>query len=421
MFKTEIKEINLTRNELTSIVWGSWGIGFIDENGNQLSTCSSCRTWLDDFIWGEHTNKLNLDSKHLQKTVPYVKDKYVFLLKLNSKKEIKYIEKNLPSLNTLFAKYDIGEVDVYQTQDELFFVVEGDKIWHSEVWKSSLFTNYIKTLFMVDEYTTLRDSNEHMLLTLVTRDNGEILQPIGGSIHSDSGFVSLLQGYNLNTNIIKNFVDEKIIKPYKEPFGLSEIFQSLDIKFSFINKDLEEITAPAKCRDFLCDVVYSRLENTPVQVYGFKYDFAKNPYDVDTLRLKVTFPSKLSKVTFTKNIKKLHDDERSAKVGQLTKVFDIKNDNLSILIEADKIWQETPWKLSLYSFYIKRYSYKDDKSLKEPENKYIKHLTKDDNESILLSRITDGVIQKFTGTYIHNIHDTNGFIHYITNILKKAA
>ena len=29
---------------------------------------------------------------------------------------------------------------------------------------------------------------------------------------------------------------------------LAEIFQSVDIKFSFVNKKMEQVTVPAKCR-----------------------------------------------------------------------------------------------------------------------------------------------------------------------------
>lgn len=39
--------------------------------------------------------------------------------------------------------------------------------------------------------------------------------------------------------------------------GLNEIFQSLDIKFSFVNNDLQQVSSPCKCRDFLADVIYS--------------------------------------------------------------------------------------------------------------------------------------------------------------------
>lgn len=206
---------------------------------------------------------------------------------------------------------------------------------------------------------------------------------------------------------------------------LNEIFQSLDIKFSFVNKDLEEITTKAKCRDFLIDVLLSNFYNKPVDIYGFKYDFKKDPYDLDTLSLLLTFPSVACKNIFLSRVKELNIIEKS--IGVSTSViYKVKGYSNQLVIEADKLWQSAPYKISLYTFYIKRFSVLEDKDLKNPDKGYLEVLLKKNNEEFLLSSIKKDVkVHHYDETYL--AHNRSGFVSIVTenaeeqyNLIKEA-
>ena len=175
-----------------------WAIGLLDDRGYVFgghNNIAKCRSYLDDEIW---KIKLGINTQ----TLP--EDAYVCVVYCPFPHE----KIALYKLNKLEKQYSIKETEIFYLKSNNYFVFVGDKIWHSEVWKSSLYTNYIKTLFVEDDYIKERDENERMLWELITRDNGEILQDTVNDNHSNSGFISLLDGYNLNSKIIKEWENE---------------------------------------------------------------------------------------------------------------------------------------------------------------------------------------------------------------------
>ena len=187
---------------------------------------------------------------------------------------------------------------------------------------------------------------------------------------------------------------------------LAEIFQSLDIKFAFVNKNYEEVSAPAKCRDFLGDCIYSRKTKQAVGIWGFKYNYKDTPYD--DCRFSLKFPTTESKENFIKNLPYLHEKEKQAKV-KLSKVFETQLDN-TLVIEGSNWWVSTIWKVSLYTFYLKVMSYKTPAEVKNPENEYIKYLTAD-KESKMLSKVKTKV--EYLPTRTNQAHDYMGFVSLI--------
>jgi hypothetical protein len=198
---------------------------------------------------------------------------------------------------------------------------------------------------------------------------------------------------------------------FKNPNHLAEIFQAVDVKFAFVKKAavpeevFEEVTMPGKCRDFLGDVLYSRVKNVPVHIWGFQYEYSKAPYDDDALQLSLKFPNEEALNNFKNHLEYLNAKEQKAGTS-LTKILDTEEKNTLIVI-ADKVWQSSPWRLSLYTFYIKVASYASVSELAVPESQYIQALT-EEKEKILLSHVTDGIVN-FQDTLNHN-HDLSGFI-----------
>lgn len=188
--------------------------------------------------------------------------------------------------------------------------------------------------------------------------------------------------------------------------NLAEIFQSLDIKFAFVNRKYEEVSAPAKCRDFLGDCIFSRKTKQKVGIWGFKYDYKDTPYD--DCRFSLKFPTTESKDNFIANLSYLHTKEKQAGV-KLSKVYETQLDN-TLVIEGSNWWISTIWKVSLYTFYLKVMSYKTPQEVKSPENDYIKYLTQE-KENKMLSKIKTKV--EYLPTNTNSAHNYMGFVSLI--------
>lgn len=200
----------------------------------------------------------------------------------------------------------------------------------------------------------------------------------------------------------------KLVK-FKNPKNTNEIFQSLDIKFAFVNSSYEQISNPIKCRDFLGDCIWSKKTGNKARIYGFEFDYKDTPYDTEVLRMSLTFPNGESQTNFVNNISKLH--EREVKVGlSLTKIFTTQDKSI-LVIEADKTWQSSIWKVSLYTFYLKLISYKNVTELENPEDKY--WTTLEPKEDFILDRVY--VEEEHLFDEIYSAHNYSGFI----SCLKK--
>lgn len=206
------------------------------------------------------------------------------------------------------------------------------------------------------------------------------------------------------------------LKPFSGKQALSEIFQSLDMKFSFVNRN-KQVSMPAKCRDFLGDCIWSRVQEKPVYIYGFQYDYKKTPYMLSKTKLSIKFPNKDTKSNFVNHLEYLHEKEKIAKVS-LTKVIET-DDKDTVVVEGSKHWQEHPWKLALYTFYLKVMSMNNTNKITiDPETKYWKKIQP--KEALLLFLV------KKTQNYewhldIYSQHNKSGVISMLNkynNILS---
>lgn len=195
--------------------------------------------------------------------------------------------------------------------------------------------------------------------------------------------------------------------------SLCEIFQSIDVKFAFVNKKGTEVSCPAKCRDFLGDCLWSKATGKVVSIYSFLYSFKKKPYDVDTLRLSLHFPNDETKELFIKNINNLNAIESIAMVWIKTLIYETQYKNI-LVIEADKVWQSAIWKLSLYTFICKLCCYEDETKIGTPESNYFPEYNK--NKEILFKKLLDKT-KDYWYDNIHDTHERSGFY----NLCKKTT
>lgn len=192
--------------------------------------------------------------------------------------------------------------------------------------------------------------------------------------------------------------------------SLVEIFQSLDIKFAFVNRKMEQVTVPAKCRDFLGDCVFSKRYKKAVSIYSFKYNYLDKPFD--DCRFSLKFPNSSSMENFINNINYLHEREKQAGV-KLTEIFSTdKKDTL--VVEGSNYWINSVWKISLYTFYLKLISYKTLADVKSPENSYVKALTPE-KEATMLSKIKGRKLDHFPNLDTYDVHNRHGFYSMLTS------
>lgn len=188
--------------------------------------------------------------------------------------------------------------------------------------------------------------------------------------------------------------------------SLSEIFQVVDIKFAFVNKNFEEVSTPAKCRDFLGDCIWSRKKGKPMSIYKFSYDYKQTPYD--DCRFSLKFPDEHSKTNFINNLSYLHEKEKKAGV-KLSRIFSTQEKD-TLVIEGSNYWIRSSWKISLYTFYLKVISYKDVTQLQSPENEYMAQLTAE-REATLLSKVKK--VDEVLADNIDTQHNYSGFVSAI--------
>lgn len=208
---------------------------------------------------------------------------------------------------------------------------------------------------------------------------------------------------------------KKIVK--RKTKAYNEIFQSIDLKFSFVTeKDgvYTELFSPVKCRDFLGDCIYSKHKKEEVCIYGFSFLFEETPFDEDKIKLSLTFPNTEAMENFKKNFFTQSLLEKQYKIAP--SVWYETDHKETLVVEASKIWQSAIWKISLFTFYLKLLCYQTREQAKDPENEYLKALTPEKEEKLMKN------IRKEKEIYNHNIirvHHDSGFYTILRGIHNK--
>lgn len=231
----------------------------------------------------------------------------------------------------------------------------------------------------------------------------------------------------------------------KNKTSLSEIFQNKRILFSFAKRiddtTFTNIGQPAKCRDFMNDVLYINkhpkiISNT--DIYKFKYDYTKDPHLETTDSIYyIDFKIQNSFDNFMDQFHKLQMIEKTLGLKPC-EVLKVQN-NYDIILISDKIWTSKILLNNLYTFIIKCLSYTlnsntesllndleytfniMDTDISCIERNYFKNLTKN-TLTFLLNNIhnisnfdsyCDGKIEPTLN--IDKIHNNSGMISYKQN------
>jgi hypothetical protein len=109
-------------------------------------------------------------------------------------------------------------------------------------------------------------------------------------------------------------------------------------------------------------------------------------------------------------------DQKDLLAGTKPSMWDYTDQPLTVLVEADALWQSEVWKISLYSYYLKLISYKSVEDLQEPENEYAKILTPE-IEMKFLNKIN--TLCEVPFARMDDAHNYSGFVSIIKGLHNK--
>lgn len=206
----------------------------------------------------------------------------------------------------------------------------------------------------------------------------------------------------------------KII-PFPKQTQLTEIYQTIDLRFSFLILDKDgnycEQNPPCKCRDYLHDIVNSNLTGKPFNIYGMEYDAKEFPIDLNVTRYLLRFPSAEKQTYFETNFKHLLEIEKKAGVAYST--FTIVN-NREIILTGDKFWISNSLLISLYSYFCRCMCYKD-MVLTGKDQEYDYYLSKTKHYAKALENVSVLKTKDFHGwpSDSDKIHDYSGVLTFL--------
>lgn len=141
----------------------------------------------------------------------------------------------------------------------------------------------------------------------------------------------------------------KRIKWYESGCRNSNVLQiyKKGLEFSFLSDNLEQCHSFILCKDFLQDIIYSTINNKPINIFNFSYDPNKDPKaSLKSLKLLVrnnndkVFQNKLeNSISFINQIEKKLKIKKSK--------FQVC-ENKTFLITGSKRWINAPPMISLF-------------------------------------------------------------------------
>ncbi len=237
----------------------------------------------------------------------------------------------------------------------------------------------------------------------------------------------------------------KKVNWFKSTNNLGEIYQSVNMKFSFASEKDGVFTQChkwVKCRDFLHDAVRTALTGNKSSIYGFSFEKEVNP-DLNLEGMTMLVSQKGLKKeddllpSLHKSLKILNYYESIAKqpLSKLTKVEGDANSKYKHVwaVEGPKLWMTAPYLVSMFTFLLrlgcKEVEFIDGETLKEAlksastgkdeNDNDVKYLTSVwDKLEILIanhSRIIDEKENGYSKLYfeptgINSFHDKSGIV-----------
>lgn len=203
-----MKKVELIGN--TTSGWTGHRFSLLEKIGpdtyKSLLPFIGCRSYMCDTLFN-HKNPTYATKPSYPFEYDYKKGSIFVGVQFSDKKQKKTFFKNLHILHAKETQAKVKKSIVYETQEELFVVVEGSKYWKDSCWKMMLYTFYIKTIGYENpkdcdtSYWKALDGKEDQLLSKL-KIQREIFHPsVYGEDnsygrHSREGFVAICSGSN---------------------------------------------------------------------------------------------------------------------------------------------------------------------------------------------------------------------------------
>jgi hypothetical protein len=139
---------------------------------------------------------------------------------------------------------------------------------------------------------------------------------------------------------------------------LYEVPQSKLIYFSFARQQDDDnvirLHEWVKCRDFFGDVLLANYYNKKVGIYGLEIDPAIQKINPEKVEMLLRFDSPVDLKSFLDNLHYLNKIEGENNFDYTTCLH---VNNSTLLLNADKRWQDNAFMMSLWSYLVKCISY----------------------------------------------------------------
>lgn len=158
------------------------------------------------------------------------------------------------------------------------------------------------------------------------------------------------------------------------PVGIAVEGQDLEVEFAFMGpvESGEEETYTnlsywSVCRDFLGDTICATVDKKTVGIYGFSHDGKNNPIIQERTMLGMKFPNAATLRTFKRNFMKYKPwIVTTVSPARRTMNCFVFEEDLVVMVTADKVWQQTTVGISLLSFILKGLCWSFEENLENP-------------------------------------------------------
>lgn len=178
-------------------------------------------------------------------------------------------------------------------------------------------------------------------------------------------------------------------------WGMGFVFKNEDGTFGLLQD-------PESCRGYIQDRLYAEDHTDGGLRRGWFYNYGKMSKDKTYILMYQASPTRVEE-----NLASLNEKEKRIGVEE-TKIYPVQNIPSSFIFVGDKVWQSNYWKLSIYTFYLKRLNYPD----ANPEL-YVPFRPFEEKFLSKVKNFTQETLKKSWGM-ASTIHDLTGFYSIAT-------
>lgn len=217
------------------------------------------------------------------------------------------------------------------------------------------------------------------------------------------------------------------VVPFSGQSKLTEIYQTVDLKFSFLNRlgdeEWQEMTQPAKCRDYLHDIVNCCLNGSSFKLYGMGFDGKSTPISLDKFRMLLRFPNAEAFALFQQNISSLNALEEKNGIEKSV-FYPVENLEDAIICEGDAFWLNNSVLISFYTFELRLMCYKDCVPFSGQDKDYLAHLNATEyykNIRNNLKSLLSNAFHGWNGEDQYQVHDCSGLLSMFTKQYRPSS